>query len=111
MPAAPGSAECRVAVLLLSGGLDSTTVLALATSERYDVHALTFRYGQRHEHEVEAARRIAARYGVARHVVVDIDLRTFGGSSLTGDEPVPKDRDGDTISSAIPSTYVPARNT
>ena len=111
MPAAPGSAERRVAVLLLSGGLDSTTVLALATSERYDVHALTFRYGQRHEHEVEAARRIAARYGVAKHVVVDIDLRTFGGSSLTGDEPVPKDRDSDTISSGIPSTYVPARNT
>ena len=101
----------RLAVLLLSGGLDSTTVLALATSERYDIHALTFRYGQRHQHEVEAARRIAERYGVTRHVVVDIDLRVFGGSSLTADQPVPKDRDDDTMSSDIPSTYVPARNT
>ena len=101
----------KPAVLLLSGGLDSTTVLALATSEGYDVHALTFRYGQRHEHEVEAARRIASRYRVAGHIVVDIDLRVFGGSSLTSPTPVPKDRSKDAIASAIPSTYVPARNT
>ena len=103
--------ESRPAVLLLSGGLDSTTMLALATSERYDVHALTFRYGQRHEHEVEAARVIAARYRVARHVVMDIDLRAFGGSSLTGSAPVPKNRSDATIAAEIPSTYVPARNT
>ena len=101
----------RPAILLLSGGLDSTTMLAMATSERFEVHALTFRYGQRHEHEVEAARRIAARYRVARHVVLDIDLRTFGGSALTGSAPVPRDRPPEKISSGIPVTYVPARNT
>ncbi len=101
----------RQAVLLLSGGLDSTTMLALATSEHYEVHALTFRYGQRHEHEVEAARRIASRYRVTRHVIMDIDLRTFGGSALTGSGPIPKDRSADRIASEIPATYVPARNT
>src|SRR5688500_17034386 len=101
----------RPAILLLSGGLDSTTMLALATSERYEVHALTFRYGQRHEHEVEAARRIAAQFRVARHVVMDIDLRTFGGSALTGSAPIPRDRPAEKIASEIPSTYVPARNT
>ena len=101
----------RPAILLLSGGLDSTTILALATSERYEVHALTFRYGQRHDHEVEAARRMASRYRVARHVVMDIDLRTFGGSALTGSSPIPRDRPADAMASEIPSTYVPARNT
>ena len=111
MHPAPGATERRPAVLLLSGGLDSTTMLAVAAGERYDVHALTFRYGQRHEREVEAARRIAAFYHVARHVVIDIDLRTIGGSSLTTDEPVPRDRDGEAIGREIPSTYVPARNT
>jgi 7-cyano-7-deazaguanine synthase len=98
-------------VLLLSGGLDSTTMLALASSERYDVHAITFRYGQRHEHEVDAARRIAARYAVRDHIIVDIDLRLVGGSSLTSDQPVPKDRWVTALSTGIPSTYVPARNT
>ncbi len=101
----------RPAILLLSGGLDSTTMLALATSERYEVHALTFRYGQRHEHEVEAARSIASRYRVAQHVVLDIDLRTFGGSALTGSAPVPRDRPMATIPQEIQFTYVPARNT
>jgi 7-cyano-7-deazaguanine synthase len=101
----------KPAVLLLSGGLDSTTVLALATSEGYDVHAMTFRYGQRHEHEVDVARRIASRYRVAGHTVVDIDLSVFGGSSLTGGAPIPKNRSKDAIASGIPSTYVPARNT
>ena len=101
----------RPAVLLLSGGLDSTTMLAMVTSEQYDVHALTFRYGQRHEHEVESARQIAARYRVARHVVMDIDLRSFGGSALTGSSKVPKDRTAERIASEIPVTYVPARNT
>jgi len=100
------------AVLLLSGGLDSTTMLALARSEGYDVHALTFRYGQRHAHEVEAARRVARRHGVTRHQVVDIDLATFGGSALTSEDvAVPKDRPAAEIATGVPVTYVPARNT
>ena len=103
--------EKRRAVLLLSGGLDSTTMLAYAMANGYDVHAMTFRYGQRHAGEIEAARRIARRYGVADHVVVDIDLRTFGGSALTADIAVPKDRGADAIATGIPITYVPARNT
>ncbi len=99
------------AVLLLSGGLDSTTMLALAVQHGFDVHAMTFRYGQRHSSEIEAARRVARRYGVTDHVVVDIDLRTFGGSALTADIDVPKDRTDDAIGHGIPITYVPARNT
>ena len=99
------------AVLLLSGGLDSTTLLALAVREGYAVHAMSFRYGQRHAHELEAARAIAAKYAVARHVIVDIDLRVFGGSALTADIDVPKDRDASAMSSGVPITYVPARNT
>lgn len=100
------------AVVLLSGGLDSTTCLALATREGFAVHALSFRYGQRHQHEIDAARRIARRYGVARHVVADIDLRVFGGSALTADIAVPKDRPADALAAAeVPVTYVPARNT
>ncbi|HET9002644.1 MAG TPA: 7-cyano-7-deazaguanine synthase QueC [Gemmatimonadaceae bacterium] len=99
------------AVLLLSGGLDSTTLLALATREGYAVHAMSFRYGQRHQHELSAARAAAAKYGVARHVVVEIDLRVFGGSALTADIDVPKDRDAAEMSSGVPITYVPARNT
>jgi 7-cyano-7-deazaguanine synthase len=102
------------AVVLLSGGLDSTTVLAVARSEGFDVHALTFNYGQRHSSEVDAARRIAGSAGVVRHHVVEIDLTIFGGSALTGDIPVPKDRDlGPPSRNAheIPVTYVPARNT
>jgi 7-cyano-7-deazaguanine synthase len=98
------------AIVLLSGGLDSTTVLALAAKQGYAIHALTFRYGQRHIHEVDAARRIAAHYKVARHEVIDIDLRAFGGSALTGDIAVPKDRFMD-MPGDIPVTYVPARNT
>jgi 7-cyano-7-deazaguanine synthase len=98
-------------VLLLSGGLDSTTMLALAVQQGFDVHTMTFRYGQRHSSEIDAARRVARHYGVTDHVVVDIDLRTFGGSALTADIDVPKDRSGDAISKGIPITYVPARNT
>ena len=99
-------------MLLLSGGLDSTTMLALARDEGFDVHALTFRYGQRHAHEVEAARRVARRFGVSRHEIVDIDLATFGGSALTSDAlAVPKDRSADALAHGIPVTYVPARNT
>jgi 7-cyano-7-deazaguanine synthase len=101
----------RPAVLLLSGGLDSTTLLALASAEGYAVHALTFRYGQRHSHEVDAAKRIADRYAVRGHVIADIDLRMFGGSALTSDAPVPKDRPPGDLSSGVPITYVPARNT
>jgi len=102
------------AVVLLSGGLDSTTVLAIARSEGFAVHALTFRYGQRHSAEVAAAQRIARRATVRKHHIVDIDLTQFGGSALTADIPVPKDRDltaSSASSSEIPITYVPARNT
>lgn len=100
----------RNAVVLLSGGLDSTTVLALATSEGYTVNALSFRYGQRHQHEIDAARRAAAKYNVARHEIAEIDLRVFGTSALTSDIPVPKGNDVNGAQ-AIPVTYVPARNT
>lgn len=99
------------AVVLLSGGLDSTTVLALATQAGYAVNALTFRYGQRHDIEITRAQRIATRWKVARHVVCDIDLRLFGGSALTAEIDVPKDRDAAEMSEGIPITYVPARNT
>jgi 7-cyano-7-deazaguanine synthase len=100
------------AVLLLSGGLDSTTLLAYALSEGFDVHAMTFRYGQRHATEIEAARRVARHFDVRDHVIVDIDLRTFGGSALTSDSlSVPKHENVGQLDSGIPITYVPARNT
>ena len=109
---APPSAARRPAVVLFSGGLDSTTTLAIAQAEGFDVYALTFRYGQRHEVEIDAARRIAARMGVAAHVVTDIDLRAFGGSALTSDIAVPKGRSPEAMADGeIPVTYVPARNT
>ena len=98
------------AVVLLSGGLDSTTTLAIARRDHV-VHAMTFRYGQRHGPEVNAARKAAARFGVERHVIVDIDLRIFGGSALTADIAVPKDRTAAEMAGDIPVTYVPARNT
>ena len=101
----------KPAVVLLSGGLDSTTVLAIAKSQGYDPYALSFRYGQRHAVELESAARVAAAQGVRRHVIADIDLRVFGGSSLTSDIAVPKHDAADEISDEIPSTYVPARNT
>ena len=101
----------KKAVLLLSGGLDSTTLLALATRDGYEVNALTFRYGQRHGLEIDRARAVAAKYRVARHVVADIDLRLFGGSALTADIAVPKDRSATELGQGIPVTYVPARNT
>src|SRR5512142_1126203 len=104
--APPAEQSSRRAVVLLSGGLDSTTVLALATREGYETYALSFRYGQRHVHELDVARRVAARYEVARHEIVDIDLRAFGGSALTADIPVPKGRDV-AHGGAIPVTYVP----
>ena len=99
------------AVLLLSGGLDSTTMLAYALEQGFEVHAMTFRYGQRHASEITAARRVARHYGISDHVVVDIDLRLFGGSALTADIEVPKDRTPGAMATGIPITYVPARNT
>lgn len=107
----PAVARGTPAVLLLSGGLDSATVLALATDAGYAVHAMTFRYGQRHGVEIDRARALAERWKVARHVLVDIDLRVFGGSALTTDAAVPKDRDVAAGAGGIPVTYVPARNT
>ncbi|CAK7284824.1 7-cyano-7-deazaguanine synthase QueC [Streptomyces misionensis] len=106
----------RPAIVLLSGGLDSTTVLAIAKDQGYTPYALSFRYGQRHSVELEAAKRVAEVQGVARHVIADIDLRVFGGSALTSDIDVPKheslDDAGDKdTGSSVPVTYVPARNT
>src|SRR6267378_2187378 len=99
------------AVVLLSGGVDSSTTLAIAKSEGFDIHALSFRYGQRHEVELQAARGIAAALGVEKHITIDIDLRSFGGSALTSDIDVPKGRSSEEIGAGIPVTYVPARNT
>jgi len=99
------------AVALASGGLDSSTVMAIAKREGFDVYALSFDYGQRHRCELEAARRVAQSLGVERHVIARIDLRTFGGSALTADIQVPKHRDPARIPGEIPVTYVPARNT
>lgn len=99
------------AVVLLSGGLDSTTTLAIARQQGYDCCALTMQYGQRHAHEVDAARIIAERFGVVQQIVMPIELRQFGGSALTADIAVPKDRPLEAMSHGIPVTYVPARNT
>jgi 7-cyano-7-deazaguanine synthase len=99
------------AVVLLSGGLDSTTVLASALNKGYDVYALSFRYGQRHTVELDAARRVAQRFSVTEHVIAEIDLRMFGGSALTADIDVPKGRSPQEMEGEIPVTYVPARNT
>ncbi len=99
------------AVVLLSGGLDSATVLAIASIEGFDAYAMTFRYGQRHIVEIECAQRVARALGAHDHVIVDFDLRQFGGSALTSDIAVPKDRSATEMSKGIPITYVPARNT
>ena len=104
-------AGLRKAVLLLSGGLDSATALAIAREEGFDPYALTIRYGQRHAAEIAAARRVATALGAKSHVELDIDLRAFGGSALTADIEVPKLRSDDDICHGIPITYVPARNT
>ncbi|MBL8359584.1 MAG: 7-cyano-7-deazaguanine synthase QueC [Rubrivivax sp.] len=102
----------RPAVVLLSGGLDSTTVLAIARERGHAPHALSFRYGQRHEHELVAAADVARALGAVKHVVATIDLREFGGSALTSaDIAVPKGRSADEMGHGIPVTYVPARNT
>ncbi len=99
------------AVVLLSGGLDSTTTLAIARDEGYNIYAMSFRYGQRHTVELQCAERVAKALGVTQHTVVDIDLRTFGSSALTADIEVPKDRSDVEMTDNIPITYVPARNT
>src|SRR5438874_6281284 len=104
-------ASPRKAVILLSGGLDSTTTLAIAKRQGYLCYALTMQYGQRHAVEIDAARMIAVRCQVAQHVIMPIDLRQFGGSALTNDMPVPKDRRLEEMNDGLPSTYVPARNT
>ena len=101
----------KPAVVLLSGGLDSSTVLAIAKEQGFDPYAITFRYGQRHLHEVNLAQRIAQRFDVQRHSIVDLDLGQFGGSALTTDLAVPKKATVDEIGDDIPITYVPARNT
>jgi 7-cyano-7-deazaguanine synthase len=103
--------ELPRAVVLLSGGLDSATTLAEAQAAGYELNALTVRYGQRHAVEVEAARRVARASDVARHLELEIDLRGFGGSALTSNLAVPKDRPADEMTRGIPITYVPARNT
>jgi 7-cyano-7-deazaguanine synthase len=101
----------RTAVVLLSGGLDSSTVLAIAQSQGFTCHALSFRYGQRHVFELEAAQRVSEAMGAAGRIVVDIDLRQFGGSALTTDTAVPKHDHVEDLEDGIPVTYVPARNT
>ncbi len=101
----------KKAVLLLSGGLDSATVLAMAKAQGFDVYALSFRYGQRHAQELEAVQRVLYDMPVKEHKIAQIDLRLFGGSALTDDIAVPKGREGETVEPHIPITYVPARNT
>ena len=101
----------KKAVLLLSGGIDSTTSLAIAQSQGFEVYALSFRYGQRHKVEMDAAQRIARTFRVAKHIIVDIDLRLFGDSALTANIEVPKNRTFEEMNRRIPVTYVPARNT
>lgn len=104
-------AEKRKAIVLSSGGVDSTTAMAITKSEGYEIYSLSFRYGQRHFFELEAAKKIAERLGVAKHLVIDIDLRKIGGSALTDDIDVPKNREEQEMRHDIPVTYVPARNT
>lgn len=101
----------KKAVVLLSGGLDSATVIAIARDQGFGVHAISFRYGQRHSVELEAADRVVEHLGVLEHKTAELDLRLFGGSALTADIEVPKDRSDDDMSHDIPVTYVPARNT
>ena len=101
----------KKAVVLLSGGLDSTTTLAIARDDGYETYAMSFRYGQRHTVELQCAGKVANALGVKQHTIVDIDLRTFGASALTADIEVPKDRSDAEMAAGIPITYVPARNT
>lgn len=105
------SRDAPKAVVLLSGGLDSVTTMAIAREQGFDLHALSFAYGQRHDVELGCAKRAAERFGATRHLVIDIDLRVFGASALTADLAVPKDRPAGSMEQEIPITYVPARNT
>lgn len=98
-------------VVLLSGGLDSTTTLAIARDKGYETYAMSFRYGQRHTVELQCAENVAKALGVKQHTIIDIDLRVFGASALTADITVPKNRSDTEIADSIPITYVPARNT
>jgi 7-cyano-7-deazaguanine synthase len=99
------------AVVLTSGGLDSTTAMAIAKNQGYTIYGLSFDYGQRHRFELEAARKISDRLGAIQHLIIPLDLTVFGGSALTSDIPVPKGRDSGAMTRGIPVTYVPARNT
>ena len=101
----------KKAIVLLSGGLDSTTVLAAVTNKGFDIIALSFKYGQRHNYEIECAKEIATSYNISKHQIANIDLGAIGGSALTDDIDVPKNRDTGEMNSEIPITYVPARNT
>lgn len=101
----------KKAVVLLSGGVDSSTAAAVAKKEGFELHALSFRYGQRHEKEIEAAKRVAVFLGIEKHLIIDFNLRAIGGSALTDRIKVPKGRSAKEISHTIPITYVPARNT
>src|SRR5690348_17111539 len=105
------SDQPKEAVVLLSGGLDSATALAVARRDGFLCHALTIAYGQRHAVELEPARKVALALGAVEQRIVPLDLRAFGGSALTSDLPVPRDRSGEEMSAGIPVTYVPARNT
>src|ERR1700761_4282256 len=106
-----GGIDERKAVVLLSGGLDSTTVVAIAKAEGFSVYALSFDYGQTHKVELSAAARVAEAAGIARHLVLKVDLGAFGGSALTGDAEIPKGRSLEEMGHGVPVTYVPARNT
>lgn len=106
----PGRLSLKKAVVLLSGGVDSTTTLAIARDEGFEVYALSFDYGQRHRHEVKAARRVARHLGARKHLVMKVNLRTIGASALTADVEVPKKRHISAMPKDIPTTYVPARN-
>ena len=101
----------KKAVILSSGGIDSTTTMAMAKAENYEIYSLTFNYGQRHTPELEAAKKVAHYFAAKKHLVISIDLRSIGGSALTDDIDVPKGRDDHAIRYGIPVTYVPARNT
>jgi len=103
--------SARKAVVLSSGGIDSTTAMAIAKHEGFKIYSLSFFYGQRHAFELEAAQKVAEAIGVTKHLVINIDLKKIGGSSLTDDIDVPKDRDEQAMTQGIPVTYVPARNT
>ncbi|HMZ52620.1 MAG TPA: 7-cyano-7-deazaguanine synthase, partial [Candidatus Sumerlaeota bacterium] len=111
MASVPSTTTKKRAVVLLSGGLDSTTCLAIAHADGFDCHALSFDYGQRHDVELRAAAAVAKALGALQHRTARIDLRAFGGSALTDDVNVPKSRSADEIGDGIPITYVPARNT